>query len=350
MPAKNLRPLALVLAFCLGLVATRAAGWNSPGHMIIALVAYDNMSPAAKERAVALLRAHPRFADHFERAQKRAVEKGTDADKDQWLFAFASTWPDMVRSASGGGGARDDGARSAGVTREDVVNYSRVWWHFIDEPVYLSEAEEKVLAPTVTFNLKRDPPENPDDPDMNVVQAIKSSARIVGDAAAGNDLRSVRLCWLLHLVGDAHQPLHSSALLTAHRYPGGDHGGNFFNYEHGFNLHAFWDDVLCTEEPYETVHLLASSLVHNAELATAGQQAAAQLDPGAWIDEGHELAKQYVYTPEVRQKINAREGHPHLGDLNPSPKYEADAETVSERQAVIAGHRLAKLLEQLLKE
>ncbi len=328
--------LRFMVAACLYLTSTAAVAWNPPGHMTVALVAYDQLDAATKDQAVKLLRAHPRFNDHFGFAQQRDAARASDAEKDQWLFAYAATWPDIVRSAA------------YGVTRDDVQQFNRPWWHFVDLPLYLNDAEQKKLAATVRVNLRRDPPSNPDDPDMNVIQAIKNSSRIVGDKTATPELRSVHLCWLLHLVGDAHQPLHSSALFTSRRYPGGDHGGNYLAFSHSYPLHAFWDDQISTEEPYQTVRSLATELSHNAELSAAARQAAASLDPGAWIDEGHELAKKYVYTPEVVAKIAAREGHTHLGELNLSPQYAADAETVAERQAAIAGHRLAKLLEQLL--
>ncbi len=150
-------------------------------------------------------------------------------------------------------------------------------------------------------------------------------------------------------MGDSHQPLHSSTLLTSHRFPGGDHGGNFVYFSHDYSLHAFWDSQISTDEGYDTQRRLAEQLTKNKELTAAAEASAASLDPGVWIDEGHELAKKYVYTPEIVAKITAREGHTHLGDLNPSAQYAADAETVAERQAIVAGHRLAKLLKQLLE-
>ncbi len=337
MTSANRRRASLLLAFCLFLPAAPTAAWNPPGHMIIALVAYDLMDPAAREQALALLHAHPRYEDHFGRAAQWEIASATDAEREEWLFAYAATWPDVVRSANGR------------VTREDVQAYNRTWWHFVDEPIYLNADEAAKLAPTVTFNRSRELPVDADDPDMNVIQALKNSARIVGDKTAPAELRSVHLCWLLHLVGDSHQPLHSSALMTTRRYPGGDHGGNYLFAARGYTLHAYWDEIISNEETYETNRLLARELAKNAELAAAGEEAAKSLDPGAWIDQGHELAKKYVYAPAVMEKVAAREGHTHLGALNLPQEYEADAEAVAERQAAIAAHRLAALLTQLLQ-
>jgi S1/P1 Nuclease len=316
--------------------AAPALAWNPSGHETIALIAYDQLDDATKSRAVALLKAHPRLREHFSFTQQREVGRATDAEQDQWLFAYASTWPDIVREAK------------QGVTRDDVQQYNRPWWHFADLPVFLNDAERQELAPQITVNLRRDVPNDQDDPKMNVIQAIKNSSRIVSDSTAPAELRSVHLCWLLHLVGDAHQPLHSTALFTRERFPQGDHGGNYLNIEHDYTLHGFWDDQVSTEQPYETIRRLAHDVGQNRELAAAGEQAAASLDPGVWIDEGHQLAIQYVYTPEVLAKVAAREGHSHLGALHPAESYYQNAETASERQAVIAGHRLARLLQQLL--
>lgn len=327
---------AVIYMLCFG--SGLAVAWNPSGHMIVALVAYDTMDEASRAEAIELLRAHPRFHDHFERYMPREIERGSKEDQDRWIFAHASTWSDIVRRSNNR------------VSRQDVDNFNRPWWHFIDEPVYLSDAEQRELEHHLPVNLKRDPPPgNDDDRNMNVIQAVKNSSRIVKDKNAPKEKRAVHLCWLLHLVGDAHQPLHSSTLFTTHRFREDDHGGNNLEVSDGNTLHGFWDDQISTDEPYETISILAVDLEQNPELAAAGAAAAAKsLDIGDWIDEGHELAKLYVYTPEVLGKVAAREKHSHLGELHLTPGYEADAENVSERRAAEAGHRLAGLLNELL--
>jgi S1/P1 Nuclease len=213
----------------------------------------------------------------------------------------------------------------------------------------LNDDEQHQLEHQVKQNLSREIPENPDDPTMNVIQAEKNAARIVGDANADKGHRAVSLCWLEHLVGDSHQPLHSSALFTTHRFREGDHGGNFLEPENNYKLHAFWDDAISTDEPYSTCRVLAYDLEQNKELVATGEKATAKLDSGDWIDESHELCKQYVYTPEVKRQIAARAGRSHLGELDLSPSYKTDSENVAERRAVEAGSRLAKTIQQLLQ-
>jgi hypothetical protein len=312
--------------------------WNSAGHMIIALAAYEHLDDATRAKAVALLRAHPRFNDHFQSYMPREILRGEVREQDRWLFAHASTWADLVRDSKGA------------INRQDVTQYNRPWWHFINDPVFLNEDERRQLAREIRVNRRREPPPERDDENMNIVQAIKNSTRIIRDASAPQETRSVHLCWMLHLVGDAHQPLHGAALFTTRRFRRGDRGGNFLAFEHGWNLHAFWDDQISKDEPYDTLRVLAADLNENRELINHGREAAASLDPGKWIDESHALAKRYVYTDEVLQKVASRERHTHLGSLDLPPNYKADAETVAERRAVEAAHRMAAIVRQSLQQ
>ncbi len=329
--------LLLCGMFCAQYAASQAMAWNSPGHEIIALIAYEHLDDATRAKAIELLRAHPRFHEHFESFMPKAIARGDVRDQDRWIFAHAATWPDLVRTAKGA------------VDRQDVSAYSRPWWHFIDEPVFLNDDERRQLEHEIKVNRRREPPQSDDDEYMNIVQAIKNSARIVRDAGAPKEKRSVHLCWILHLVGDSHQPLHSVALYTSHRFRDGDHGGNYLEYQHSWNLHSFWDDQISTDDSYETHQVLVADLDRNRKLADDGRKAAAKLEADNWIDESMELAKRYAYTKEVLAKVAAREGHSHLGPLDLPPNYRIDAETVAERRAVEAGHRLAGAIQQVLQ-
>src|SRR6476660_2206363 len=273
--------LIVCTVLCATLSTSRAIAWNSPGHEIIALIAYEHLDEATRAKAIELLRAHPRFHEHFASFTPKAIARGGVRDHDSWIFAHAATWPDLVRTAKGA------------VDRQDVSAYSRPWWHFIDEPVFLNDDERRQLEHEIKVNRRREPPQSDDDENMNIVQAIKNSARIVRDASAPKEKRSVHLCWILHLVGDSHQPLHSAELFTTHRFPGGDHGGNYLEIEHQWKLHAFWDDQISGDssreessfrtEPFKPLRALAMDLNHNQKLADVGRKAAATLEVDKWI-------------------------------------------------------------------
>jgi hypothetical protein len=214
--------------------------------------------------------------------------------------------------------------------------------------VFLNDAERRKLEPGLKLYVNRQPPDSDDDPSMNIIQAVKNSSRIVANANAPAANRAVHLCWLIHLAGDSHQPLHAAALYTANRFPGGDHGGNDLEIDHEWKLHAFWDSQVCTQEAFATLQLLAANLTKNEKKAAAGRDAAVSTDIERWIDESNSLAKRYVYTEEVLQKVGGREDNSHLGPLDLPANYRSDAESLAELRAIEAGYRLAKLLDELL--
>jgi hypothetical protein len=334
----RLARLAIAVAIIATAFAAPARAWNSPGHMIVALVAYEQMSEATRAKVNELLRAHPRFEPHFERLMPREVTRESDEVKAKWRFAHAGTWPDLVRSTA------------ATVDREDVTRFNRPYWHYINKAVFLSDAERAKLEPGLKLYDNPNPPADPDDPNMNIVQAVKNSSRIVGDANAPAESRAVHLCWLNHLAGDSHQPLHAASLYTSNRFPRGDKGGNELEAEHEWKLHAFWDSQVCTQEDFATLQLLAANLTKDEKKAATGKKGAASTDIEQWIQESNAFAKRFAYTDEVLQKIAARESHTHLGPLDVSDAYRADAESLAERRATEAGYRLAALLEQLLNK
>lgn len=334
---RRIQLVAAILACFSYFSAAPALAWNSPGHMIVGLIAYEQMSDATKAKADELLRAHPRFEAHFERKMPRYMSQKDDQQKTQWYFAHAGTWPDLVRSTS------------ATVDREDVNRFNRPFWHYINMPIFLNDSERRKLEPGLKLYVSRKPSDNPDETGMNIIQAVKNSSRVVSDASAPAENRAVHLCWLIHLAGDSHQPLHAAALYAANRFPSGDHGGNDLDIEHDWKLHAFWDAQVCTQDDFGTLQALAANLTKDPKKAAVGQKAASSIDIETWIDESHDYANRFAYTDEVLKKVAAREDHTHLGPLDLSTGYKTDAEALAERRAVEAGFRLGKMLDELLK-
>ena len=114
-------------------------------------------------------------------------------------------------------------------------------------------------------------------------------------------------------------------------------------------LHAYWDGAIMEARNFNQMRREAFDLLSDKEMTAAGERAAAKsLDIGDWIDEGHELAKQYVYTNHVLKIVSDAEGRENVSSLNPPRMYDVDAGAVAKQRAVEAGYRLARLLEGLL--
>src|SRR5262249_23934 len=107
-------------------------------------------------------------------------------------------------------------------------------WHFINYP----------LRPP-GFAFKAAP-----EPDNNVEFAINQSVEVLKDSHVSKRRLAESLSWLIHTVGDVHQPLHCAALsnrgLTGRQ---GDRGGNYFfvklkaDSANAVKLHALWDGL-----------------------------------------------------------------------------------------------------------
>lgn len=295
---------ALLLAT---LVTSSATAWSEAGHEVVAAIAWEAMSPAVRERAVELLRDSP--ADS-------GIAGLAAPGRDRQLFVVAATWADRIKR---------NGSR-----------YNRSSWHYTNHFWRLDAAGQPVAVDHL--RPKRE----------NVVERTEHLAAVLADDRLRAGERAVALAWLLHLVGDLHQPLHTSARVTDH--PGeerGDRGGNEvllhrdrWSSEHRWNLHSYWDrifDEARSPRFWESRNSWVERLAEEATAAWPGDRLAklGEGDPEAWAAEGLGLAQTVVY-PGV-ERFQA-----------PSASYRAQALTTSHRAVALAGYRLADLLESTL--
>jgi hypothetical protein len=149
--------------------------------------------------------------------------------------------------------------------------------------------------------------------------------------------RSYDLAWLLHLVGDAHQPLHATSRFTEDQRQG-DRGGNevaLCAAPCRENLHGFWDGVLGKGESSSAVVSAA------AALPPADAQDAAIADPQLWLEESLRLAQTVVYAPPIG---------PGAGPYILDAPYRQQARDLAQHQVALAGARLANLLNAALRQ
>jgi len=149
--------------------------------------------------------------------------------------------------------------------------------------------------------------------------------------------------FLIHHIGDIHQPMHTTARVNEN-YPRGDTGGNAFklpNHYGASNLHAVWDKVMYEFKYYPKLPF------NDKDWDTNGAKAAEYMDefkiplktleetdPVEWAKEAHEIVKDFVYVGITENE--------ELPD-----KYKAEAMKIAKRQIVIAGQRLYRALKAL---
>lgn len=209
---KTLR-LVLILAGLFG--ATHGYGFSRQGHESIALLAGNSpeLSPTAKA------------------AIKKILGKET--------MDFAAEWPDAIKPFSG---ALANTPEAVKFNRDHPQNRH---WHFVNFPI------------GSTAYLASSPYAQPTD----ISHAIKGCIAVLEGTGSFDHLtKKQALRYLLHLVGDVHQPLHTTfeiwdvsnpahpkMLPPAPKAPAGalfDGGANDLYYKDNEELHAEWDDDL----------------------------------------------------------------------------------------------------------
>ena len=330
--------------------------WHKLGHMEVALIAYDEIhksDPALCGKLVDILRQHPRYAADFD--NQLPFELNDDA-KGQWLFCLAANWPDYVRPTPGLSGPPavpgDPASRSS---------YHRASWHFINFPYAIPQAQAEQLEAQArtNLNLGTDAPDK-EALDLNAIQALRLNSRILKTSQDPKE-QAVALCWVLHLIGDLHQPLHGVALYTPVRFapgPGdraaGDRGGNSIAWatKPDSNLHWVWDDAPGTTD--EAGQLSRVRQATDGWMRTMNVQelktAANNLDPAEWANEDAAIAKSEVYTDEIVTRIlatdqNSDRGKPILQDWDPK-SYVAKIKPTAMKRVAEAGYRAAAWLKE----
>lgn len=306
----------LVFFSCLLVFASGSAkAWDDAGHKTTAYIAWRQMSPEARERAFNILMNAPEDAD----LSVFYLQDSRSADvKKRELFMIASTWADIVRDRR---------------FPKRAEKYHHSNWHY-DDTFWTFENDQIRLLP------------NPAEDGGKAVEKLSEFDRLLKDAAAADAEKAVALAWVLHLGGDIHQPLHTSARVTELE-PKGDQGGNLFLLtpkdlprERSENLHWFWDSILGRIIPRndmadaEYIALIGESIMRKYPPAEMENR----LKTGnfrEWQEEGVRLAMTEVFSPDL------------VRFETPSAKYRRNAFAVSEEQMALAGYRLGAMLNRI---
>lgn len=300
------------LACAAAVIAAAPAGaWNDRGHMIVAAKAWRHLNPQTKARAGELLRHNPRYGSWTAGVPQ--------SGKSRAAFIHAATWPDFIKFARGYTNVRLPHGRSTrNIGYADCLQHK--YWHYKDLP----------------FSPDGTPVEPP--PDPNAQTQIEAFIATLADATAGDEVKSYDLAWLIHLVGDVHQPLHATQRFVATDNVNGskgDGGGNDVKYcltdrcSRGSTLHSFWDGAFGDGED------LASITTFAGQMAAPPAAQAAILTPSVWFTESFGLAQAEVYKPPVGVG---------LGPFLLTAGYRADAARTATERASLAGVRLARIL------
>lgn len=204
--------------------ALPALAWDDVGHRITAYIAWQRMSPAARENVIRILRAAPE--DSNLAAFYMSYGPEPEATRKREYFELSAVWPDIVRD-------RDFETR--------YKKYNKGNWHYAD--TFWKQINGQVL-------VQPSPGEG-----GQAVERLAAFDKLIRDASASDEQKAIAIAWIMHLGGDIHQPLHTSARVTDTE-PKGDQGGNLFLLTpqgtprpDQQNLHWFWDSIVTRSLP-----------------------------------------------------------------------------------------------------
>jgi hypothetical protein len=283
--------------------------WDSAGHMLVGQIAWRHMTPAAREKATELV----------------AMIDGKFNGGKPYNFVTVGCWMDDLRE----------------LPRKE---YPWSKWHYVDG--------EKT-ADGSAFKL----PEPP-----HVVWAIEQNIATLKDPGSTKEKRAEALGQLIHWVGDVHQPLHATTWNN-------DRGGNGYLIfgvpfsdlivGQSSNLHTYWDKAFRFDSAEgKIVEAWKAPAERPSEpgegiIAQRANEIDAAISPGiaselknavgaeAWAKESHVIGCIKAYPPgEHPNEIEVRKL---------DAEWVAGTRKIAEQRIVVAGHRLANLLNETLK-
>lgn len=282
-----------------------ALAWNATGHRLIADIAWQEMGSEAHREAIALLNDHPALRD-WEKQLRRG--KAPPEVTPRALFAEASTWADDIR--------RDQ--RYSDQPADGLAARNRDW-HYVNWP--LDRGPDGYRGGRL---------------DQEVVRQSKQLSEVTRPSVE----RAVALVWLLHLVGDAHQPLHvASRPIGKGKF---DDGGLDFPVHDDMkprfsetSLHVWWDDL--PGPPW----LRGDRLIAQSNRLRGAHPAAGivQGNVADWMAESLSYARTSVFPVAAPQELPWRI----------TTDYRELATKISARRLAEAGVRLGRLLNGLLR-
>jgi len=321
-----------VFFFVLIWLPTTLFAWADAGHKVIASIAFRQLPEEVRLTLAGIIEQHPRFTDDFAAKMPEEIKTGPAQERAEWIFQQAAIWPDLARDFRG----------------EARKKYHHATWHYINTPVFFSAEEETALAGTLKVNVSLVPPETAAE-DMNIVQCIGYARAAVKQASIPDADKAIWLCWLLHTIGDLHQPCHSTASFTRGVFADGDRGANrILTRQHG-NLHALWDLFPGSNHPFREARNEALALLHEDHFITSGRAAAEKLDVRDWLTESRELSLKFVYADEVRAHVRQLDlaGKGEVPPLVLSAEYLKAGGNCSKTRLVEAGFRLGRVFAEI---
>lgn len=240
--------------------------WGLTGHRVVAEIAQHHLSSRAE----------------------RKIKKLLGNEK----LAYYANWPDFIKSDT------------TGIYKETSA------WHYVN------------VNPQKNFQQFKDSLTAQTGP--NLYTQIKALSDQIKDKKVPDAQKRTALIFLIHLVGDLHQPMHVGRA--------GDLGGNKINvtyFGQNSNLHSVWDSKLIDSQQYSYTEF--ADVLDRKTKAEDEQIQSGSLEE--WLYDSHKIANSVYFHTPANSKL--------------SYDYNYRFEPTVERQLLYGGLRLAKVLNDI---
>lgn len=322
--------ISLVMSCAISLAYGSAANaWSDLGHQIVGELAEQNLTPRAKNFVRGILGIEP--------------------------LAVAATWPDHVRDDKRFGG------------KDDAHDFGP--FHYCEVPT--------------GFDYTSKPKTEPKD----CMGVLAKAQILLKDSSVDRETKMIALRYLIHVVGDIHQPLHVGN--------GFDRGGNACDVRvrkgssGGIikeNFHRYWDNTIVEElgsqivktpvrvgSPIYYSRFVEAIKEHHPELGPTAVKAQNTSTPLDWLKDS-QTVRESIYPDDAKtlkkgapgeeykrrtycqwykdQKADKKSGHPIESEKLPllGSEYAKKYGVIAEGQLIKAGLRLASMLNQIAKD
>ncbi|MBW8685907.1 S1/P1 nuclease [Chitinophaga sp. B61] len=243
--------------------------WGVTGHRVVAEIASNHLTPKARKAIAALL--------------------GPQS------MALVANWPDFIKSD----------------TTHKYDHTSK--WHYLDFPANSTRVQfDEVIKSHATGD--------------NLYAQTEALIKQLKDPAVSKEDKVFALTFLIHLVGDMHQPLHIGR--------DEDQGGNKIQvmwFDKQSNLHRVWDEQLIEFQQLSyTEYTRALDTANAAEIRKLQRGSIAD-----WMFESNQLSNKVYALTHNNDKLSYRYNYWFIADLN--------------SQLLKGGLRLAAILNQIYK-
>lgn len=255
-----------IFALVLIMMTSNSWGWGSQGHMVVGQIGQNNLTPNAKKAVQAILKGQ--------------------------TLADVANWADYVKS-------KPEWAHTKS-------------WHFVDieDGQDYSTAEHKAEG--------------------DVVGAITDMVKVLKTPGSSDLEKENALKFIVHFVGDIHQPLHVGKPE--------DRGGNDVRITFGgksSNLHALWDSLMIMKSPMD--HIQYANWLEHGKAFTPPYDLPAFAFSTIISEDMNARSEIYNFSPGSQGNIQVTEAY-----------YKRNVDLMN-RQLLSGGKRLATLLNSLFR-